>query len=335
MRHVHSTTRTSRTLLALCCAAAVCLTAFSAGCEQPSQPESRSDAESATETDVAPGSTDDPVAAEQPEIADTAGEAEDPSAMADAQDEDATEDVENVITRSLPRFHDAWPNDEAFLDWQESFYIHRELARVHEATANFCASELYEDLEGRIPFAAFVGQVFAQNDAAVDRCWDELMLEGREDELITLAYGAWLANTPHSRQIYFRARQTWIGDVYDRLFHSLHQAKVTDTLERPLSDPRVVRMLWNEFFATGDEERLRKVVVVAYMHNAPEGTWQRLAGQASLPILERVLPHDPLVRRVAEEEAAQNPSVAVRTHLTMLLEEVGPLRDRPETSPAS
>lgn len=242
---------------------------------------------------------------------------------------------ENVITRNRPRFHDAFESDEAFLAWQESFYIHREYERVHEAIGYFCASELYTDVYNRIPMAAFVGAILKHSDETVDRCWDELMLEGREDELMTLGYGAWLANTPHTRQMIIKARENWLDEDLRRMFHMLFQAKNLDSMERPTEDSRVVMMLWSEFFATGDEERLRRVVLLSHMHNAPEGTWQRSTGQAARERLVRVLPFDPLVRRVVENEAANNPMTHIRTHLSLLLEEAGPLRERPGITPGS
>jgi len=260
---------------------------------------------------------------------------EDPAADADADahsraDADDRSASGNIITRSLPRFHDAFASDEEFINWRDSFYIHKQFERIPEAIGYFCSSALYEDVSNRIPMAAFVGAVFRQSDETVDLVWDELMLEGREDELMTLGYAAWLANTPHSRKIYYRAREIWESENLVRMFHMLHQAKNLDTMERPDNDFRVMKMLWNEFYATGDEERLRRVVQLSYMYNAPEGTWQRMSGQAAREPLVRLLPYDTLVRRVAEDEARNNSKTAIRTHLTMLLEEVGPLRERPE-----
>ena len=238
----------------------------------------------------------------------------------------------NVITRSLPRFHDAFESDGAFLNWVESFYIHKQFDRTPQAIGYYCSSPLYEDAESRIAMSDFFGSVLKQSDETVDLCYDELMLEGRENELMVLGFAAWFANTPHSRQMIYRAREVWKERNLVRMFYNLHQAKIVDSMDRPVEqDPRAISMLWSEYFATGDVDRMRKAVLHSYMFNAPEGAWQRAAGELSHPQLVRTLPYDPLVRRVVEEEAAGNPMTAIRTHLTMLLQEAGPLRERPGT----
>lgn len=236
----------------------------------------------------------------------------------------------NVITRSLPRFHDAFESDGAFLDWMETFYIHKQFERTPEAMGYYCSSALFEDNAGRIPMADYFGQILKQSDETVERCYDELMLEGRVSELTLLGIAAWTADTPVSRQLIYRARGEWKDESLVRMFHMIHQAMIVDTMDRSIEeDPRVILMLWYEFFATGDELRMRKAVQHSYMFNAPEGSWQRAAGELSHAQLVRVLPFDPIVRGVVEEEAAGNPMTAIRTHLTMLLDEAGPLRERP------
>lgn len=270
--------------------------------------------------------------AEEPVIA--AGTPQPPSdaGVVEAEGEpEGIEDIEgNVITRSLPRFHDAFGSDGAFLDWMETLYIHKQFERTPEAMGYYCSSGLFEDYAGRVPMADFFGAILRQSDETVDRCYDELMLEGRVSELTLLGIAAWTADTPSSRQLIYRARGEWKDESLVRMFHMIHQAKLVDSMDRNIEeDPRVILMLWYEYFATGDVARMRKAVLRSYMFNAPEGSWQRTAGELSHARLVRVLPFDPLVRRVVEEEAAGNPMTAIRTHLTMLLNEAGPLRERP------
>jgi|GEM_PF-5551584 len=252
---------------------------------------------------------------------------------ADAGD-DAAPVEGNVISRNLPRFHDAFASDEAYLEWMETFYIHQDFARTPQAIGYYCSSALFQDPASRIPMSDFFGAVLKQSDETVDLCYDELMLEGRVNELLVLGYAMWFANTPHARQVIFRAREIWEDQQLVNMFHLTHTSKVRDSMDRSLSEePQVVRMLWYEFLATGDVDRLRKVVVHSYMFNAPEGTWQRVAGELARASIVRVLPYDPLVRDIVEGEAANNPLPQIRAHLTGLLKAAGPLRPRPEISP--
>lgn len=266
--------------------------------------------------------------------------APDPEPAAEIADSDAADDnvpdEGNVITRSLPRFHDAFPSVAAFQQWAETFHVHREFERVPEAIGYYCSSPLFENYESRIPMSAYFGAILKQSDETVDLCYNELSLEGRVAELTVLGYAAWFANTEHSRDMIFMARQIWTHDSLVRMFNLIHTSKIVDTMDRKVDeDPRVVLMLWLEYFASGDEDRLRKAMQYAYMHTAPEGTWQRAAGQASHPILARMLPHDALVRGIAEEVVVTTQSTATRTYLTKMIEEAGPLRPRPEITPGS
>jgi len=298
--------------------------------ESDAQAPGPADAAVAATNETSDAATGDPADAEPEPQAETEGAATDAAAELDTPIEG------NVITRSLPRFHDAFASDDEFRQWMESFYIHQEFERTPEAIGYYCSSQLFESYESRVPMSAFFGGILAQSDETVDLCYDELSLEGRVAELIMLGYAAWFANTEHSRDMIFQARQVWDHESIKRMFNAIHISKIVDTLERdPREDPRIALMLWFEFFATGDEERLRKVVGYAYMHTAPEGTWQRAAGQYSNAILTQVLPYDSLVRGVVEEQAVTSTSVANANYLTRKLEEVGPLRPRPEITPES
>lgn len=282
-----------------------------------------------------PAATTSPATDQQAQTADKPADksaekaGEDERSAPDAGDDEP--DLSNVLTRSPSRFHDAFPSDEAFLQWVETFYIHKQFERTPQAMGYFCSSKLYDDYLGRVPMADFFGAVLRQSDDTVDRCYNELMLEGRVPELTLLGFAAWFADTPHSRQMIIQARKVWLDDTLVRMLHTIYEAKVVDTMDREVDkDPRAISMLWYEFFATGDEARLRKAVEHSYMFNAPEGTWQRAAGEVAHAQLVRVLPYDPTVRRIVEDEAAHNPMTAIRTHLAMMLKEAGPLRERPE-----
>lgn len=249
---------------------------------------------------------------------------------------DAEPDDSNVITRSLPRFHDAFDSVPAFQQWMETFHVHKEFHRVPEAIGYYCSSPLFENYESRIPMSAYFGAILKQSDETVDLCYNELSLEGRVAELTVLGYAAWFANTEHSRDMIFMARQIWTHDSLVRMFNLIHTSKIVDTMDRKVDeDPRVVLMLWLEYFATGDEDRARKAIQYAYMHNAPEGTWQRAAGQASHPVFTKLLPFDAFVRGIAEEVVVTTESPAVRTYLTNAIEAAGPLRPRPEITPGT
>ncbi len=235
----------------------------------------------------------------------------------------------NVITRNFPRYHDAFESDRAFLQWRNTFYQHKQFDRLPEAIGYYCASDLYHDETGRVPMAAFFGAALAQSNAAIDDCYDELMLEGRDSELITLGYSIWHADTPHARQMIIQATEIWQTEKLVRLLSTLARTKKQRTIDRAFEDSRVMYMLSSEFFANGDEATLRKIISVAHMHNAPEDTWQRFAGQGATLVLRGLLPDHPMVRRIVEDEAANNPSTPVRTHMNILLKEAGPPKERP------
>jgi len=237
----------------------------------------------------------------------------------------------NVITRNLPRFNDAFESDRAFLQWQTTFYQHKQFDRLPEAIGYYTSSDLYHDETGRVPMAAFFGAALAQSDAAIDDCYSELMLEGRDSELITLGYSIWLADTPHARATMVQAREVWQSEKLIRLLRTIERTKRQRTIDRNFEDSRVIYMLSSEFFANGDEATLRKIISVAHMHNAPEDTWQRFAGQGATIVLRGLLPNHPMVRRIVEDEAANNPSTPVRTHMNILLKEAGFLKERPGT----
>ncbi|MCB9838037.1 MAG: hypothetical protein H6813_01755 [Phycisphaeraceae bacterium] len=263
---------------------------------------------------------------------------EEPPDEPDTQDFVSTDDeaakfqseTGNVITRSLPRFHDAFPSDEAFLGWVQTFHLHKDFAKTPQAIGYYCASPLFENRADRIPMSDFFGMILRQDDDTVDLTYNELMLEGRVEELTVLGFALWFADTPRSRKFDGRAKVDWTDEQLVRMLHMTFQAKVVDSMERPIDkDPRVVSMLWYEYFASGDLDRARKAILNAYMYSAPEATWQRYAGEASHAILTRVLPYDADVRAIVEEEAATSPSPPIRTYLRMMLEQAGPIRERP------
>lgn len=323
---------TSRSILGAVFAALSLVIAGCGGSSQPSASATPSGQQTSDASEHETASAASEISQGDPVNAGTGTQAPEPTEVATGEPDDGAVEG-NIITRSLPRFHDAFASDEAFLGWMETFHQHRDFEKTPQAIGYYCSSDLFDDYQNRIPMSDFFGAILKQDDQTVDLCYDELMLEGRVSELTVLGYALWFANTTHSRQMTFRAREIWKEESLVRMFHLTHTSKLIDSMDRPVEeDPRAVSMLWYEFFATGDEDRLRKALQYSYMHNAPEGLWQREAGQLSLEQLRRTLPYDATVRRIVEEEAASTDSTPIRTHLEAELDAAGPLRERPGTS---
>jgi hypothetical protein len=217
--------------------------------------------------------------------------------------------------------------------WLRTFYQRRDFDRVPAAMGYYCASPLYNDEDGRFAMAAFLGEVFKQDDGLVARAWDALA--SRRQSLYLLLYAAWFADTPSCQQRLIAAREQWKDDpvlaqfLQDLFQNSVFNPFITDSMNPFFGQPVRIRILLSRVYANEDLDALLAVIGTLNLSIAPENSGLRPVGQTAFDAIAGLVVTDRWVRAVCERQVDSHPKPDVRRVLRQILGVPDPSPQRP------
>lgn len=142
----------------------------------------------------------------------------------------------------------AAPGEEASVHWMMSYYRDPTPERFVAEVRSMMKTGLLKDEDAQPPVAAFLSQVMADNPAKVPK-WLEELSNLNEQQRTLLWTAAWYSRTEEARAFFKKqGLQAYLDHEAPRI------------LGMEVNNPAALDMLWGCFYATGDEEPIRRII---------------------------------------------------------------------------
>ena len=133
-------------------------------------------------------------------------------------------------------------------DWLMNYYKDPTPDAFVKEVKNLSKSGVLSDPKLKQTISVFLSRILAANpDKTLE--WMKELDNLNDGDMEPVFYAVWLSNTKESKE-YLKS----IGAI------KALQAKPTDFLQIPISSPNTLDALWAYFFATGQEEPIRKII---------------------------------------------------------------------------
>lgn len=191
-------------------------------------------------------------------------------------------------------------SDEEFSSWFTYYYLSPQPQRLGAAIKYFCSSALYKDKVILAMMSFFVAGL-KNNDEMIKEVYDELIQNSTIREKTFFLDILWLINTENSRKSIEKARSEWNDTEVQEKISQQHRSIPYDAFTMPIISPQSLDMLWATFFATGDENIVRRVISVIRLSKDGKGA-EALIGASALWSLKSNAKQHKKVMDICKEE---------------------------------
>jgi hypothetical protein len=214
----------------------------------------------------------------------------------------------NLCAQSRPeliRSIDKISTKEQLSEWLTYYYLHPRPDLVVSATQFMSAQGGLRKASATTPYCVFLANVFAANTAKVEAWFGELR-SGPEDQKSALALVLWMTGTSGSQGL-LRSLSREGSPTFQKYVNELaaddHRP---DFLHDEINSPGFLDALWANFFASGDERYVKRVISALPLLNDSDTGRMLIGGAAKWSLASNAFQH-PRVMQICEAQLKELP----------------------------
>lgn len=197
---------------------------------------------------------------------------------------------EPVVAPALAPFHSL----DELAEWEMNYYRRPDPARAFDAIRFYCDSGADDEAESRMPFVAFLAEVYRDDSAALRGAFAEAQKSGSECIRLILLNTAWFMRDRTGTELLREAERQWSGETEQDVVDSLLRMDPGDALGSEIGSDTHLQMLWGNFFGSGERAPIDRIIDATLREETPEGEVTHLE-MAAMVSLQNVAARDDAV----------------------------------------
>jgi len=190
-------------------------------------------------------------------------------------------------------------------EWLTYYYLHPRPDLVVSAIQFMSAQGELRKGNAQTPFCVFLANVFTANAAKIDTWFGELR-SGPEDQQSALALVLWMTGTDSSQILLKSLRKEGSASFQKYVNELVANDHRPNFLHDEISSPGFLDALWANFFASGDERYVKRVIAALPLFNDSDASQMLIGGAARWSLASNAFQH-PKVMQICEAQLKDLP----------------------------
>jgi len=179
-----------------------------------------------------------------------------------------------------------------FTDWVTNYYRHPEPQYLFDAFEYGSNSQEIANAGSRSHLAAFFASSLRGDSTQQSFFYSQLKETTNEDFIYGFGLTLWLIHTEYSLGLLQKFLNLTQVKKYQKEFEVITKAKYPDILADPIISSAQLDILWADFFATGNEKSVIRIISVLKDLNSTEPSSKMIAGSAKWSLTSNAIRHD-------------------------------------------
>jgi hypothetical protein len=179
-----------------------------------------------------------------------------------------------------------------FTNWMTNYYKHPEPQYLFDAFKYGSSSQEIANSGSRSNLAAFFASSLRGDTTQQFLFFSQLKETTNEDFIYGFGLTLWLIHTDHSSALLQRFLNLNQIKKYQKEFELITNAKYPDIWADPIIGAAQLDILWADFFATGNDKSILKIISVLKDVNSSDHNSKIIAGSAKWSLTSNAIRHD-------------------------------------------
>ncbi|HEX5168228.1 MAG TPA: hypothetical protein VFW11_03585 [Cyclobacteriaceae bacterium] len=179
-----------------------------------------------------------------------------------------------------------------FTDWMTNYYKHPEPQYLFDAFKYGSSSKEIANSGSRSNLAAFFASSLRNDTTQQSFFFSQLKETTNEDFIYGFGLTLWLIHTEHSSRLLQNFLNQNQINKYQKEFEIITNAKYPDIWADPIIGAAQLDLLWADFFATGNEKSVMRIISVLKDLNSSDYNVKMIAGSAKWSLTSNAIRHD-------------------------------------------
>lgn len=173
-----------------------------------------------------------------------------------------------VLLQSLDSANgqEKFSSGKEFEKWLIFYYLSPEEDEIYPAINYYCNNpQIFHKANTVWPIRAFFVGATEGNDEMLDELYETINANGSEKEKAFFLDMLWLMKPQTSSRFYNKVSEEWKEKLFQDILIETKKWKHYDILELPIDSGTSLDVLWTYFFATGNEEAVKRIISVLHL----------------------------------------------------------------------
>jgi|GEM_PF-1036761 hypothetical protein len=194
--------------------------------------------------------------------------------------------------------------DQDFAIWMTTYYLHPKPELVQDSINYFSNSKIAFS-NSHIPTCCFWAALFRKDSALMKKCFEYFDSNGNDRTRSLFVEILALTMTPESKQLTMEAKKKWFSNELPAVEKAISDMMIPSS---PLEIRDQLRVgsrdedcLWAEFFATGDQEIIKKFISVLHLAKDGHGMQLVVGAAAEWSLTSNAVQHEKVLAICKDE----------------------------------